>query len=103
MDLDFIAISCTALYCKSDIATFYILFSSPVPSRSEEQDPPQYPSPNMSSSSTISTSYRVKVITDIDDCVKSSGGVKLFGIALGGIDKQYDRGQFYPGMPCYHL
>jgi hypothetical protein len=41
---------------------------------------------------------RIKVITDIDDCVKSSGGVKLFGIALGGIDRQYDRGQFYPGL-----
>ena len=28
----------------------------------------------------------VRVVTDIDDTVKSSGGVKLFGIALGGID-----------------
>lgn len=28
----------------------------------------------------------VRVITDIDDTVKSSGGVRLFGIALGGID-----------------
>lgn len=27
-----------------------------------------------------------KVVTDIDDTVKSSGGVKLFGIPLGGID-----------------
>lgn len=40
---------------------------------------------------------RIKVITDIDDCVKSSGGLKICGIALGGIDKQYNRGQFYPG------
>ena len=28
----------------------------------------------------------VKVITDIDDTVKSSGGVKIFGISLGGVD-----------------
>ena len=28
----------------------------------------------------------IKVITDIDDTVKSSGGVKLFGISLGGVD-----------------
>ena len=27
-----------------------------------------------------------KVVTDIDDTVKSSGGVRLFGIPLGGID-----------------
>jgi hypothetical protein len=27
-----------------------------------------------------------RVVTDIDDTVKSSGGVKLFGIPLGGID-----------------
>ena len=39
----------------------------------------------------------VRVITDIDDTVKSSGGVRLFGIALGGIDTQYERGHFYPG------
>lgn len=39
----------------------------------------------------------IRVITDIDDTVKSSGGVRLFGIALGGIDTQYERGHFYPG------
>jgi len=27
-----------------------------------------------------------RVVTDIDDTVKSSGGIKLFGIPLGGID-----------------
>ncbi|EKX49138.1 hypothetical protein GUITHDRAFT_136302 [Guillardia theta CCMP2712] len=44
---------------------------------------------------------RVQVITDIDDTVKSSGGVRLFwrvGPALGGIDTQYKRGDFYPGV-----
>lgn len=40
----------------------------------------------------------VRVVTDIDDTVKSSGGVKLFGIALGGIDTQFKRGEFYPGV-----
>jgi hypothetical protein len=30
-----------------------------------------------------------KVVTDIDDTVKSSGGVKLFGIPLGGIDVRH--------------
>eukprot|EP00638_Chattonella_subsalsa_P006624 CAMPEP_0117755782 /NCGR_PEP_ID=MMETSP0947-20121206/13657_1 /TAXON_ID=44440 /ORGANISM="Chattonella subsalsa, Strain CCMP2191" /LENGTH=384 /DNA_ID=CAMNT_0005575183 /DNA_START=288 /DNA_END=1439 /DNA_ORIENTATION=+ len=40
----------------------------------------------------------IQVITDIDDTVKSSGGVKLAGVALGGIDVQYKRGMFYPGV-----
>jgi hypothetical protein len=31
-------------------------------------------------------SSSVRVVTDIDDTVKSSGGVRLFGIALGGVD-----------------
>lgn len=43
------------------------------------------------------SSASVKVITDIDDTVKSSGGKKIFGIALGGIDTQYKRGTLYPG------
>jgi hypothetical protein len=44
---------------------------------------------------------RIQLITDIDDTVKSSGGVRLFwkvGPALGGIDTQYARGDFYPGV-----
>lgn len=32
-----------------------------------------------------------KVVTDIDDTVKSSGGVKLFGIPLGGIDVSFKK------------
>lgn len=39
----------------------------------------------------------LQVITDIDDTVKSSGGLRLMGMALGGIDTQYKRGQYYPG------
>lgn len=34
----------------------------------------------------ISPEIGTRVVTDIDDTVKSSGGVKVFGIALGGID-----------------
>lgn len=44
------------------------------------------------------TSLRTRVVTDIDDTVKSSGGVNIFGIALGGIDTQFKRGEFYPGV-----
>ncbi|KAG5179085.1 hypothetical protein JKP88DRAFT_270434 [Tribonema minus] len=40
-----------------------------------------------------------EVVTDIDDTVKSSGNLRLAGlIPLGGIDAQYERGQFYPGV-----
>jgi hypothetical protein len=33
----------------------------------------------------------------VDDTIKSSGGVKIGDVALGGIDTQYERGEFYPG------
>ena len=39
-----------------------------------------------------------QVVTDVDDTLKSSGGVKIGDIALGGIDVQYARGEFYPGV-----
>lgn len=39
-----------------------------------------------------------QVISDVDDTLKSSGGVKIADIALGGIDTQYQRGEFYPGV-----
>jgi|NOAtaT_6_FD_contig_51_5973224_length_1245_multi_1_in_0_out_0_2 hypothetical protein len=38
-----------------------------------------------------------QVISDVDDTIKSSGGVKIGDVALGGIDTQYERGEFYPG------
>jgi len=41
---------------------------------------------------------RLRVVTDIDDTVKSSGGLNILGIALGGIDVQFKRGEFYPGV-----
>mmetsp|Transcript_1977 Transcript_1977/g.2681 ORF Transcript_1977/g.2681 Transcript_1977/m.2681 type:complete len:310 (-) Transcript_1977:245-1174(-) len=39
-----------------------------------------------------------QVLSDVDDTLKSSGGVKVGEIALGGIDVQYTRGDFYPGV-----
>jgi hypothetical protein len=39
-----------------------------------------------------------QVISDVDDTIKSSGGVEIAGVALGGIDVQYARGDFYPGV-----
>jgi hypothetical protein len=45
----------------------------------------------------------IKVVTDIDDTVVSSGGLNIFGITLGGVDKQYKRGSFYPGVIQFAL
>ena len=42
-----------------------------------------------------------KVVTDIDDTVKSSGGVKLFGIPLGGIDVSSEI-KFYDNMLIFN-
>ena len=39
-----------------------------------------------------------QVVTDIDDTIKSSGGVAIAGIALGGVDTSYTRNSFYPGV-----
>ena len=50
-----------------------------------------------SSSGGVGGGKAYKVVTDIDDTVKSSGGVRLLGIPLGGIDTQFKRGTFYPG------
>lgn len=44
-----------------------------------------------------------KVITDIDDTVVASGGHRLLGIRLGGVDNRYKRGQFYPGVIQFAL
>jgi hypothetical protein len=44
-----------------------------------------------------------QVISDVDDTLKSSGGVNVGGVALGGIDVQYDRGDFYPGVAEFML
>ena len=44
-----------------------------------------------------------QVISDVDDTLKSSGGVNVGGVALGGIDVQYERGDFYPGVGEFML
>ena len=44
-----------------------------------------------------------QVVSDVDDTLKSSGGVNVAGVTLGGIDVQYDRGDFYPGVAEFML
>ena len=44
-----------------------------------------------------------QVVSDVDDTLKSSGGVNVGGIALGGIDVQYERGDIYPGVAQFML
>jgi hypothetical protein len=44
-----------------------------------------------------------QVISDVDDTLKSSGGVNVAGVALGGIDVQYQRGELYPGVAEFYL
>jgi hypothetical protein len=38
------------------------------------------------------------VVTDVDDTLKSSGGLMIAGIALGGVDRAFARGAYYPGV-----
>mmetsp|Transcript_16988 Transcript_16988/g.37783 ORF Transcript_16988/g.37783 Transcript_16988/m.37783 type:complete len:351 (-) Transcript_16988:244-1296(-) len=47
--------------------------------------------------------YSIKVVTDIDDTIVSSGGLNIFGINLGGVDNQFKRGTFYPGVVQFNL
>ena len=44
-----------------------------------------------------------QVISDVDDTLKSSGGLNVAGVALGGIDVQYERGAMYPGVATFML
>jgi hypothetical protein len=44
-----------------------------------------------------------QVVSDVDDTLKSSGGVNVGGVALGGIDVQYERGDLYPGVAEFML
>lgn len=55
------------------------------------------------SSTTTANSIFTQVISDVDDTLKSSGGVNVAGVALGGIDVQYERGDFYPGVAEFML
>ena len=53
------------------------------------------------------TGVSCRVITDIDDTVKSSGGVAIplggFSIPLGGVDTSFQRNSFYPGVFQFDL
>ena len=50
------------------------------------------------SAASVLTFPLTQVVSDIDDTLKSSGGVQVAGVTLGGIDTQYERGDFYPGV-----
>jgi hypothetical protein len=45
----------------------------------------------------------IQVISDVDDTLKSSGGINIAGVALGGVDVQYERGCYYPGVAEFML
>lgn len=57
----------------------------------------------MSTNDNIPTARFTQVVSDVDDTLKSSGGVNVGGVALGGIDVQYERGDFYPGVGEFML
>lgn len=63
--------------------------------------PPLHPPPWLSmpvSGRAAHATMRIQVITDIDDTIKSSGGLALANIPLGGVDTSYARGSYYPGV-----
>jgi hypothetical protein len=49
------------------------------------------------------TGFFTRVISDVDDTLKSSGGVNVAGVTLGGIDVQYPCGDFYPSIAEFML
>lgn len=53
--------------------------------------------------SPVKNALFTQVISDVDDTLKSSGGVNVAGVALGGIDVQYERGEYYPGVAQFML
>ena len=57
----------------------------------------------MSANDNIPRARFTQVVSDVDDTLKSSGGVNVGGVALGGIDVQYERGDFYPGVGEFML
>ena len=63
----------------------------------------QCTSSTTSLSSSQKNSVFTQVISDVDDTLKSSGGLNVAGVTLGGIDVQYPRGDFYPGVAEFML
>lgn len=72
--------------------------------KSSEENVPLDPSPSAKTKQLYAqlpfflTQPLTQVVSDIDDTLKSSGGVTIAGVSLGGIDVQYARGDFYPGV-----
>jgi hypothetical protein len=77
----------------------------PQPSQSSRRRRTRPSTHLLSSSSSINPSKPLftQVICDVDDTLKSSGGINVAGVALGGIDVQYQRGDFYPGVAEFIL
>lgn len=86
--------SLTVVFCCLESAAAFSSTNN-VPAR-----PSTAASTTGSSSSTppLLTYPLTQVVSDIDDTLKSSGGVQVAGVTLGGIDVQYERGDFYPGV-----
>jgi hypothetical protein len=97
------------LCCPSSSGTHsFLLVSSYLSSFSHLRRLHVHPRPihlhhHPSSSSSSSSYYYTQVVCDVDDTIKSSGGIHLAGIALGGIDIQYSRGVIYPGVAEFLL
>ena len=66
-------------------------------SKASMKGPSSLPQSSVSPSTSSPPRARFRVVTDIDDTVKSSGGKNIFGVYLGGVDTQFKRGTFYPG------
>lgn len=70
---------------------------------------PTVPRPSSSSTRLYASTNIIRrplftqVISDVDDTLKSSGGVNVAGVNLGGIDVQYNRGSIYPGVAEFML
>uniref|UniRef100_A0A7S0ZBS6 Phosphatidate phosphatase APP1 catalytic domain-containing protein n=1 Tax=Timspurckia oligopyrenoides TaxID=708627 RepID=A0A7S0ZBS6_9RHOD len=76
-------------------------WNNETPSPTPQNSITNHSSISPSSSSTFVSekpTHLIQVITDIDDTVKCSGGIRFAGVPLGGIDTRYARGEFYPGV-----
>lgn len=84
-----VLMTCVCCYLPAPSVTFTSTSGAVVP-----------PTPTDSSFSNTALWFQpfTQVISDVDDTIKSSGGVNVAGVALGGIDAQYKRGDFYPGV-----
>ena len=60
-------------------------------------------STSLSSVLPTTNALYTQVVSDVDDTLKSSGGVAVAGVNLGGVDTQYERGDIYPGVAQFML